>query len=63
MGKNDFEIRFNYGPNIKYLHTDTEESAERMYQRIIRFAKNRPRPLTGIVALWDGKWLVKSERF
>ena len=49
--------------NDKTVLLDTEDAAERFYGKVIHHAANRPRPLHGTVALWDGKWLVKSDRF
>ena len=58
-----FEIRFKYENNFKIIFADTEESAERMYQKIIHFATHHYKPISGQIALWDGKWLVKSDHF
>ena len=63
MGMNRFEIRYKYESNYKTIRTDTIESAEKMYQRLVKFAKNRSKPIHGGIALWDNGWLVKSESF
>ena len=47
----------------KTVYLDTVEAAERLYEKAVHHATNRSRPLHGCVALWDGKWLVKSISF
>ena len=48
---------------VKVVRLDTMKSAERFYDKVIHHAQNRMRPIHGGVALWDGKWLVKSDNF
>ena len=65
-----YEIRFGFFQkntdtilNSKSLKLETEEAAERMYNRVLHHACNRPNPLHGTVAMWNGRWLVKRTNF
>ena len=63
MNMQKFEIRYKYETNYKIIRADTRESAERMYLKIIKFAKTHYKPIHGGIELWDRGWLVKSESF
>lgn len=61
--KNKFEIRYATSiglkdGRIKSVYTNDEEQANRMFERVRRFAENHNLSMT--VALWKNKWLVKS---
>lgn len=63
MVENKFEIRYATSASlkdgrIKSIYTDNEEQANRMFERVRKFAENHNLSMT--VALWENKWLVKS---